>query len=78
MATIDDSGDLPRCAEDLWYGSAALYRTSPASGETRSQLQVDGVNAFAPAGAAGALPTGSVTAAGLPSIEHRPRSTSIP
>ena len=68
MAPIDDSGDLPLYAEYLWYANAALYGTSSKPGETRSQLQVDGVNAFAPA-AAHELWSGADTASGLPGIK---------
>jgi hypothetical protein len=66
LGPIDDSGELPTWAQQLFSSNAALHGES-TSGDTRSQLQVDGVNAFAPSVAAGLLPT-SETASGLPSI----------
>jgi hypothetical protein len=67
MTPVDDSGDLPRFSQELWYSNAALNAESAKAGETRSQVQVDGVNAFAPY-AASRLYTGAGTASGLPSI----------
>ena len=67
MAPIDDSGDLPYFSQELWYANAALYAKSAKTGETRSELQVDGINAFAPYAAPG-LYIGAATASGLPSI----------
>lgn len=66
LGPIDDSGEIPVWAKTLFYANAALYDASP-SGETRSQLQVDGINAFSPATAADLLPI-SATAAGLPGL----------
>ncbi len=67
MAPVDDSGDLPYFSQELWYGNAALYATSTKAGETRAQLQVDGIDAFAPDAAAG-LFSGAQSLGGLPSI----------
>ena len=67
MAPVDDSGDLPYFSQELWYANAALHAKSAKTGETRSELQVDGVNAFAPYAASGLYP-GAASASGLPSI----------
>lgn len=67
VAPVDGGGDLPRQSEYLWNTNAALHAQSSKAGETRSQLQVDGVHAFAP-GAAQDLWSGSDTASGLPGV----------
>lgn len=67
MAPMDDTGAVPQFGEYLWYGNAALYSTTAKTGESRSQIRVDGVNAFAPASAA-QLYDGVASAGGLPSV----------
>lgn len=67
LAPVDSAGDVPRHADTLWLVGAALRPQASAAGETRSGLQVDGINAFAPGGAA-TLHPGSASASGLPGI----------
>ena len=67
MAPIDASGALPQYAEYLFYANAALYAASTKTGETRSQIRVDGINAFVP-DAATDLYAGAATASGLPGV----------
>ena len=67
MIPIEDTGDVPRSAENLWYDSAALYPTSSLAGESRSELQVDGVNAFLPAAVKNLWP-GIESVSGLPGV----------
>lgn len=67
MAPVDGSGDLPYYAEKLWWANAALFSRAYGGAGARSQLQVDGINAFAP-DAAQSLYAGSASASGLPSI----------
>ncbi len=73
MAPIDATGALPQYAEYLFYGNAALYSASTKAGETRSQIRVDGINAFVPHAAAG-LYAGVETAAGLPGVTIESRT----
>lgn len=67
MAPVDSTFDVPWHARSVWLAGAALRAQTGAAGETRSGVQVDGVNAFSPAAAAGLHP-GSASAAGLPGI----------
>lgn len=67
LTPVDSDGDVPRHAETVWLAGAALRATTAAAGETRSGVQVDGINAFSP-GSAAALHPGSASVSGLAGI----------
>jgi len=66
MAPVDSSGDLPSYSQRLWGGNAALRPVSDLAGQTRSQLQVDGINAFTPDATAGLFAGGADAPGRLP------------
>jgi hypothetical protein len=67
LGPVDAGGQVPWHARSVWLAGAALRAQTDAAGETRSGVQIDGINAFSP-GAAAALHPGSAGAPGLPGI----------